>query len=97
MSALQSRGDYRYCLQKCEIFFSQFFRNWLKAAKGLASPEEAKAFHLYAIDEEISELEKALYQKQQRLGFCHNDLQYGNIMFDEETQSITLIVSFSCC
>ncbi|XP_044461585.1 probable choline kinase 2 [Mangifera indica] len=66
-------------------------RNWLKAAKGLASPEEAKAFHLYAIDEEISELEKALYQKQQRLGFCHNDLQYGNIMFDEETQSITLI------
>ncbi|KAJ0102239.1 hypothetical protein Patl1_05711 [Pistacia atlantica] len=66
-------------------------RNWLKAAKSLSSPEEAKAFHLDAIDEEISKLEKALYQNHQRLGFCHNDLQYGNIMFDEETKTITII------
>ncbi|XP_031253923.1 probable choline kinase 2 [Pistacia vera] len=66
-------------------------RNWLQAAKSLSSPEEAKAFHLDAIDEEISKLEKALYQNHQRLGFCHNDLQYGNIMFDEETKTITII------
>ncbi|KAL8166881.1 hypothetical protein V2J09_008380 [Rumex salicifolius] len=27
------------------------------------------------------------------VGFCHNDMQYGNIMMDEEKGSITLIVS----
>lgn len=56
--------------------------------------EEAKAFRLDAIEEEISTLEKALHQNHQRMGFCHNDLQYGNIMIDEETKSITIIVSF---
>lgn len=30
----------------------------------------------------------------QDIGFCHNDLQYGNIMIDEETRQITLIVSY---
>ncbi|TXG49171.1 hypothetical protein EZV62_025046 [Acer yangbiense] len=66
-------------------------RNWLKAAKSLSPPEEAKSFRLDAIDEEISMLEKELCGTHQRLGFCHNDLQYGNIMIDEETKSITII------
>ncbi|KAJ4720434.1 Choline kinase [Melia azedarach] len=66
-------------------------RNWLKAAKSLCPVEEAKAFRLDAIEEEISTLEKALHQNHQRMGFCHNDLQYGNIMIDEETKSITII------
>lgn len=69
-------------------------RNWLIATKNLSPPEEAKAFRLDAIEEEISTLEKALYRNDQHIGFCHNDLQYGNIMIDEETKSITLIVSF---
>lgn len=56
--------------------------------------EEAKAFRLDAIEEEISLLEKELSRDQQ-IGFCHNDLQYGNIMIDEETKSITIIVSVS--
>ncbi|KAF3434230.1 hypothetical protein FNV43_RR25333 [Rhamnella rubrinervis] len=65
-------------------------RNWFTAAKRLATAEEAKAFQLDAIREEISLLEKELSAPHQRIGFCHNDLQYGNIMIDEE-KSITII------
>jgi choline/ethanolamine kinase len=39
-------------------------------------------------------LEKTLSGLQQSVGFCHNDLQYGNIMIYEETRQVTLIVSF---
>lgn len=56
--------------------------------------EEAEAFRLDALDEEISALERTLSCDNQLLGFCHNDLQYGNIMMDEQTKSITIIVSF---
>lgn len=66
-------------------------RNWLCAAKSLASPEEAKAFCLDTIGDDISILEKELSQPHQHIGFCHNDLQYGNIMIDEETNSVTII------
>lgn len=47
------------------------------------------------IEEEISLLEKELSIPHQRIGFCHNDLQYGNIMIDEENNSLTIIVSSS--
>ncbi|KAG8480683.1 hypothetical protein CXB51_025273 [Gossypium anomalum] len=66
-------------------------RKWLKAAKRLSPPEEAKAFRLESLEEEISILEKKLSARHQRIGFCHNDLQYGNIMFDEGTKSVTII------
>ncbi|XP_042495659.1 probable choline kinase 2 [Macadamia integrifolia] len=66
-------------------------RNWVKKAKGLCSPEEVKEFCLDALDEEILELEKKLSADHQCVGFCHNDLQYGNIMIDEKTRSITII------
>lgn len=69
-----------------------FFRNWLKTAKSVCPSEEAKAIRLDAIEQEISLLEKVL-SGDQRIGFCHNDLQYGNIMIDEETKAITIIVS----
>lgn len=65
-------------------------RNWLSAAKSMSSPEEAKAFCLDSIEQEIYELENSLCGDQ-RIGFCHNDLQYGNIMIDEETRLITII------
>ena len=80
---------------RCNNFFFQCFRNWLGAAKSLALPEEAKAFCLDTIEEDISILEKELPGAHQRIGFCHNDLQYGNIMIDEVTNSITIIVSSS--
>lgn len=79
------------------LLFPQYFRNWLRAAKSLASPEEAKAFCLDTIEEDISILEKELSQAHHHIVFCHNDLQYGNIMIDEKTNSITIIVSSSLC
>ncbi|GMI90429.1 choline/ethanolamine kinase 2 [Hibiscus trionum] len=66
-------------------------RKWLDAAKRLCPLEEAKAFHLEAFQEEISMLENKISGAHQCIGFCHNDLQYGNIMMEEETKSITLI------
>jgi thiamine kinase-like enzyme len=79
------------------FFFSQCFRYWLRAAKSLASPEEAKAFCLDTMEEDISILEEKLSQAHRHIVFCHNDLQYGNIMIDEKTNSITIIVSTSLC
>ncbi|KEH43641.1 choline/ethanolamine kinase [Medicago truncatula] len=55
----------------------QRMRNWVGEAKSLY--------------DEINILEKELCEGYQEIGFCHNDLQYGNIMMDEETRSITLI------
>uniref|UniRef100_A0A7N0U727 Choline kinase n=1 Tax=Kalanchoe fedtschenkoi TaxID=63787 RepID=A0A7N0U727_KALFE len=67
-------------------------RNWLKEAKHLCSAEDAAEFRLAELEEEVGELENALPSDEgQQIGFCHNDLQYGNIMMDEETKAITLI------
>lgn len=60
----------------------------------MCSIKDAKEFRLDTLEDEISMLEKELSQDYQEIGFCHNDLQYGNIMMDEDTRSITLIVSF---
>lgn len=65
-------------------------RDWLSTAERFCPPDQAKELRLNALGEEISELERKL-SSNQRIGFCHNDLQYGNIMMDEETRSITLI------
>lgn len=66
-------------------------RNWLGEAKKLCCPKEVEAFYLDTIEKEISMLEKEFSSAHQRIGFCHNDLQYGNIMIDEETNSLTII------
>ncbi|KAK4791071.1 hypothetical protein SAY86_031484 [Trapa natans] len=66
-------------------------RNFLKEAKRLCSKKDAEEFQLNTLEEEISVLEKELSTDSQRVGFCHNDLQYGNIMMDEETNSLTII------
>lgn len=58
----------------------------------LCSPADIKEFSLDCMDGEIDVLQKKLAGANQKIGFCHNDLQYGNIMLDEETQAITIIV-----
>lgn len=70
-------------------------RKWLSVAKRFCSAKDAKEFCLYTLEDEIDMLEKELPKDHQEIGFCHNDLQYGNIMIDEETSSITIIVSFN--
>ncbi len=72
-----------------------FIRNWLKTAKNLCPSDEAKEFCLDSMENEITALENELSEDYQCVGFCHNDLQYGNIMIDEETKLLTIIVS-SC-
>ncbi|GAB2276275.1 hypothetical protein Dimus_011006 [Dionaea muscipula] len=66
-------------------------RNWLTVSKRSSPPEEARSFRLDELEVEISELEQKLSCDQQIVGFCHNDLQYGNIMMDEKTRLITII------
>ncbi|KAK7343770.1 hypothetical protein VNO77_12789 [Canavalia gladiata] len=75
--------------KKAQIW--QRMRKWLGQAKSLCSPKDTKIFGLDNLDEEINILEKKLSEGYQEIGFCHNDLQYGNIMMDEETRSITII------
>ncbi|CAL0300673.1 unnamed protein product [Lupinus luteus] len=69
----------------------QRMRNWLSESKTICFPKDIKNFGLENLDEEINMLEKLLSEGYEDIGFCHNDLQYGNIMMDEETRSITLI------
>ncbi|XP_071690129.1 probable choline kinase 2 isoform X4 [Rutidosis leptorrhynchoides] len=66
-------------------------RHFLGAAKSMCSSEEVKTLRLDAMEEEIETLHNYLVADQ-RIAFCHNDLQYGNIMIDEDTRSITIIV-----
>ncbi|CAK7346728.1 unnamed protein product [Dovyalis caffra] len=66
-------------------------RDWLVEAKTMCSAKDAKEFRLDNLEDEIDMLEKELSCDHLDIGFCHNDLQYGNIMLDEETRSITLI------
>ncbi|ESW23937.1 hypothetical protein PHAVU_004G089000 [Phaseolus vulgaris] len=69
----------------------QRLRKWLSHAKSLCSPKDIKKFGLDHLDAEINMLVELLSQGYQEIGFCHNDLQYGNIMMDEDTRTITLI------
>ncbi|XP_076960563.1 putative choline kinase 2 [Bidens hawaiensis] len=65
-------------------------RKWISAAKSMCSAVESEALRLDAIEKEIETLYKCL-ASDQHIVFCHNDLQYGNIMMDEDTRSITII------
>ncbi|WJX93046.1 hypothetical protein P8452_74617 [Trifolium repens] len=73
------------------VYLWDRLRNWLSEARRLSSPEEVETFHLDIMDKEISLLEKELSVSPKCIGFCHNDLQYGNIMLDEVTNSVTII------
>ncbi|XP_028772351.1 probable choline kinase 3 isoform X1 [Neltuma alba] len=71
-------------------------RKWLTLAKSLSCTKDAKNFGLEDMEEEISKLEDLISNSEghQEIGFCHNDLQYGNIMMDKDTRTITIIVSY---
>ncbi|XP_006644624.1 probable choline kinase 2 isoform X2 [Oryza brachyantha] len=66
-------------------------KNWLKTARNLCSSDESKEFRLGSLENEIAALEKEFSGDYYGIGFCHNDLQYGNIMIDEETNMLTII------
>jgi Ser/Thr protein kinase RdoA (MazF antagonist) len=58
-----------------------------------APPEEDKEFWLDSLENQITALENKCSGDYQWIGFCHNDLQNGNIMIDEKTNVLTIIVS----
>ncbi|CAM6085124.1 unnamed protein product [Calypogeia fissa] len=64
---------------------------WLQKTLELASPELKEKFRLNSLQEEIAQLEKRVLHAGEVIGFCHNDLQYGNIMIDEKDNAVTLI------
>ncbi|XP_010501771.1 PREDICTED: probable choline kinase 3 [Camelina sativa] len=68
-------------------------RNWLRQAKSMCTSEDSAEFCLDNIEAEINLMEYELHKerKKQEIGFCHNDLQYGNVMIDEDTNAITII------
>ncbi|KAI3961554.1 hypothetical protein MKW92_032748 [Papaver armeniacum] len=55
-------------------------RNWLSSAKQVCPAEEASVFLL-----------NRDFRENQVIGLCHNDLQYGNIMMNEDTNLVTII------
>eukprot|EP00249_Psilotum_nudum_P013725 c24477_g1_i2 orf=287-1393(-) len=66
-------------------------RDWLDRALNICTLEHQEEFHLHSLEEEISELRKRISKPGERVGFCHNDLQYGNIMINERDHSVTII------
>ncbi|CAN8239375.1 unnamed protein product [Cochlearia groenlandica] len=66
-------------------------KKWLKETKKLLSLSEIDEFRLEAMEDEIDFLEEKFTRDDQEIGFCHHDLQHGNIMIDEETKAITII------
>ncbi|XP_037404548.1 probable choline kinase 2 [Triticum dicoccoides] len=74
-----------------DISLWQRLRRWLEEARSRCSTEEARELRLETLGDEIAELENVLSGVDQRVVFCHNDLQYGNIMIYEETRQVTLI------
>lgn len=69
----------------------QRLKNWLQKALTLTSPKHIKEFQLHDLGAEIEDLRVRLSSLDSEIGFCHNDLQYGNIMMDEEDNAITMI------
>ncbi|KAI5075034.1 hypothetical protein GOP47_0010995 [Adiantum capillus-veneris] len=67
-------------------------RDWLTEALGISSSAEyITEFRLHELNVEIEDLELQASNLHSDIGFCHNDLQYGNIMMDDETNIITII------
>ena len=50
---------------------------------------------LNKLDDEINYLQRRLDKRDTKIGFCRNDLQYGNIMLSEKDDAVTLEVCTS--
>eukprot|EP00249_Psilotum_nudum_P011167 c23005_g1_i1 orf=865-1923(+) len=75
----------------CQPHLWQRLRDWLQKALTLCQPEHVEEFNLRRLEAEIEELRNRISKPQEELGFCHNDLQYGNAMIDDEEKFITII------
>lgn len=66
-------------------------RFWIDKALEICPQICHEEFQLETLKEEVSELQSKLSKSGERIGFCHNDLQYGNIMMDETNGVVTII------
>ncbi|KAH9288497.1 hypothetical protein KI387_032614, partial [Taxus chinensis] len=66
-------------------------RDWLEKSQRLSKPGIIEEFQLNRLQDEITKLRSTISKSGERVGFCHNDLQYGNIMINENDANITLI------
>eukprot|EP01102_Stenamoeba_stenopodia_P000226 TRINITY_DN10194_c0_g1_i1.p1 TRINITY_DN10194_c0_g1~~TRINITY_DN10194_c0_g1_i1.p1 ORF type:complete len:618 (+),score=161.12 TRINITY_DN10194_c0_g1_i1:61-1854(+) len=71
--------------------------NWLQAARAVSFPNDfikdriVKEMNLEALDEEVEKLQILLESLNSPIVFCHNDLQEGNIMWDQADENIRFI------
>lgn len=70
-------------------------RNWLRTALALCPDVEVAGFRVDCMEDEINFLEKMLSGEGESIGFCHNDLQYANMMFNDEDKCLT-IIDYDC-
>ncbi|KAL5228665.1 hypothetical protein ABZP36_016930 [Zizania latifolia] len=73
------------------VLLWQRLRRWLEEVCGRFLAEDSREFSLENLGDEIAMLDNALSGVDQRVGFCHNDLHYRNIMIYEEIGQVTLI------
>ncbi|KAL0037335.1 hypothetical protein WJX79_002468 [Trebouxia sp. C0005] len=63
-------------------------RDWARITSELYKPHELEPYQLINIRDEIDALQHSLTAEQPGwLGFCHNDLQYGNMLLAAHTAS----------
>jgi len=70
-------------------------RKWLGTALAVCPNVEVAGFRLECIEDEINYLEKMVSREGESVGFCHNDLQYANMMFQDEDKCLT-IIDYDC-
>mmetsp|Transcript_16198 Transcript_16198/g.41584 ORF Transcript_16198/g.41584 Transcript_16198/m.41584 type:complete len:625 (-) Transcript_16198:81-1955(-) len=82
--------------QKTPSLFATI-RSWFAQASHIAFPEDARkqdlldSLNVAGLRGEIEWLERLLQHTPSPTVFCHNDLQMGNIMYDEATDRVVFI------
>lgn len=64
---------------------------WFSKALEICPQSWHEEFQLEILKAEVLRLERRLAQLEGAIGFCHNDLQYGNIMLHETNGDVTII------
>ncbi|KAI5062080.1 hypothetical protein GOP47_0022619 [Adiantum capillus-veneris] len=64
---------------------------WINKALEICPPAWHEEFQLELIKQELVQLQCRFSKFNGVVGFCHNDLQYGNIMMNETTGEVTII------
>ncbi|MCO5600887.1 hypothetical protein L7F22_055004 [Adiantum nelumboides] len=75
-------------LQEAEVVRAGF---WIMKALEICPSTWHQEFQLESIKEDLPKLQHKFSQFQGLVGFCHNDLQYGNIMMNETNKDVTII------